>query len=133
MDRKLLEEIISDFESISKTVNKRLEQLYRMLDGERGLRPKFDAGQNRIKEQIEAQRREMMAQAEKMRQEAMAQVQESMRTSGGMGNMGMPNMMPGMPNMMPRAPMSKEEIESMRKELMSEAKLEAKSEEPKDD
>jgi hypothetical protein len=85
MDRKLIQEIIEDFEKISEVVNFRLNQLRQMIGS--------PIKQNNIQSEMEKQRREIMQKMESIRQSTMDQIKQSV------GNVSMPMMSEIMPNM----------------------------------
>ena len=90
MDKKLLEEIISDLENVSRIVNSRLEQLYSLLG------KSYDKD-NSVNSSIQKQRKSVADEINKIRSEVMSRVNDNilqvkdLNMTSGMGaqNFGM--------------------------------------------
>lgn len=90
MDKKLLQEIISDLESISRIVNSRLKQLY-------GLLGESHVSNDLVNSTIQKQKESVADEISKIRSEVMSQVQnnisqvKNINTTSGIGaqNFGM--------------------------------------------
>lgn len=75
MDDRLIRDIINDFESISKIINYRLQQLYDMV-GDGFVKNERNNNQNNMREEMERQRAKMTAEMENIRKQTMAQAQD---------------------------------------------------------